>query len=562
MRKTSYFFIIFLLLFIFCFLSSNSVFADFLNQSANFNVDPDYEYQGRKQVDATLRKISNNAYWYLSNDYWAELSELERVLFLQKLGELVQEFDTRIYPIETQFWGSEPNPGIDNDPRVTVFITRLVDYAGGYFDSSHLYKKSQVPESNEREMVFINSISLLNNRAKIFLAHEFQHLIGIQQKNILRSVTEDTWLNEARAEYVPRLLNYDENYDASNIRRRVFAFQSNSSDPLAEWKNEASDYGAITLFSYYLVDHYGEKILVDSLKNNKIGLSSLNEILLLNGFTETFSDIFSNWTIANILNDETVSPKFAYRYEHLKNFRVLPTQSSTLYGLDTISIFKTVKDWEPIWYEFDTPVNSSAINLKIYFSADSGTKFMIPYIAFKINGQKETGFIPLNGQSGTLFLKNFGSDIYKVILIPANHSKTSGFTENDPTSSFSLKAQLTSEFQEITSSPVPQISTVLSIQNLLDQISALQSQINQLKTNLISQFSLYRNLSIGSQGEDVRWLQDFLIKEGVYPEARITGYFGSLTRSAVVRFQQKYGIFPQIGYIGPKTRAKMQELLQ
>ncbi len=553
---------VFLFFCFFVFLFSESASADFLNQTSIFNIDSDYEYLGRREVSANLRKISDKAYWYVSNDYWAGISESDRNLFLQKLDELVQEFDSRIYPIETQFWGSEPNPGIDNDSRVFVFITRLVDYAGGYFDSSHLYKKSQVPESNEREMVFINSISLLNDRAKVFLAHEFQHLIGLQQKDILRNVTEDTWLNEARAEYVPRLLNYDKNYDTSNIRRRVFAFQSNPSDPLAEWKNEASDYGAITLFSYYLVDHYGEKILVDSLKNNKIGINSLNEILLLNGFTETFSDIFSNWTMANILNDESINSKFAYKYQHLKNFRISPSQNSTIYGSEnSISIFKTVKDWQPIWYEFNTPVNSSVINLKIDFSADPGTKFKIPYIAFKVNGQKEASFIPLNGQSGTLYLKNFGSDIYKVILIPANHAKTTDFTENDLTSSFNLKAQLTSEFQEIASIPLPQIPSTISIQYLLDQISVLQNQINQLQKSTNRSFSLNRDLSVGSQGNDVRWLQEFLIENSVYPEARITGYFGTLTKNAVIKFQQKYGIFPQIGYVGLKTRTKIQELL-
>lgn len=559
MKKISSF-IFFILLTNFYLLTSDFASADFLNQTLIFNIDSEYEYLGRKEVSGTLTKISDKAYWYISNDYWAGISDSDRSLFLQKLDELAKEFDSRIYPVETQFWGSEPNPGIDNDPKITVFITRLVDYAGGYFDSSHLYKKNQVPESNEREMVFINSISLLNGRAKIFLAHEFQHLIGLEQKDILRNVSEDVWLNEARAEYTPRLLNYDENYETSNIRRRIFAFQAGPSDPLAEWKNEASDYGTITLFSYYLADHYGEKILVDSLKNDKIGISSLNEALLSNGFTETFSDIFTNWTIANILNDESINPKFVYKYEHLKNFKISPNESLTIYGLGNVSIFKTVKDWQPTWYEFNAPVNLTGLNLRIDFSADAGTKFKIPYVAFKINGQKETGFISLNGQSGTLYLKNFGSEIYKVILIPANQSKVANFTDNDPAASFNLKIQLTSEFQEITSIPLPQISQATSIQNLLDQILVLQNQIDRLQKSTGTGFSLTRDLSIGSQGDDVRRLQDFLIKDGVYPEARITGYFGNLTKNGVIRFQEKYGIFPQIGYVGVKTRAKIKEL--
>jgi len=555
---------------LFGFLISGSVQADNLNQRAIFSINSEYEYLGRSNVPATLRKISDRAYWYVSDDYWNEISEPQRNSFLQKLNELAQEFDGRIYPVETNFWGPEPNPGIDNDPKITVFITRLVDYAGGYFDSSHLYRKAQIPESNEREMIFLNSISLINGRAKIFLAHEFQHLIALQQKDILRNATEDIWLNETRAEYAPRLLGYDDIYGASNIRRRVLAFQQNPSDPLGEWKNQSSDYGAVTLFMYYLVDNYGDRILLDTLKSDKTGIESFNEFLLLNNFTENFSDIFSNWTVTNVLNDETVNQKFVYKSENLDGFRISSNQSYGISGIDDIiSISGSVKDWQPVWYEFSTPVNSGAgLNLKIEFSADSGTNFRIPYIAYKINGQKDFGFIALDGSSGSSFLKNFGSEIYKVVLIPANHSKISGFTEDDPASSFNLKVQLTAEFQEVSPLPAPQPpSAALSIQDLLDQIAVLQSQIARLKQEAVTQSEpppvdvLSRNLFIGSAGDDVRWLQDFLIKEGVYPEARITGYFGALTRNAVIRFQKKYGISPQIGYVGAKTRTKINILL-
>lgn len=550
---------LYFLLSTFYILLSNSVSADFLNQTSIFNVNPQYEYLGRDKVGAALRKISERAYWYVSDDYWAGISEPEKNLFLQKLDELALEFDNRVYPLQTQFWGSEANPGIDNDPKVVVLITKLIDQAGGYFDSVHLYRKNQAAESNEREMVFINSSSVVSGRAKIFLAHEFQHLIGFQQKDILRNETEDVWLNEARAEYAPRLLGYDNVFDTSNIRRRIFAFQQNPSDPLAEWKNESADYGAVALFMYYLVDNYGDKILLDTLRSGKIGIESLNEFFVLNGFTESFSDVFSNWTMANVLNDSSINQKYAYKSEHLSNFRISPTQSFAVSGAGiSLAVSNSVKDWQPYWYEFNTPVSSGdSLNLRVDFSGEAGTKFRIPYVAFKINGQKEVGLLPLSGTNGTLFLKNFGSEIYKVVLIPADHSKTSGFTENDPAATFNFKVQLTQKFEEIKPAPSPALSSEISIQILLGQIEALQNQISQLRqeTDVIN-----RDLFVGSRGDDVKWLQEFLISQDVYPEARITGYFGALTKSAVIRFQQKYGISPQIGYVGPKTKAKIKEI--
>jgi len=73
-------------------------------------------------------------------------------------------------------------------------------------------------------------------------------------------------------------------------------------------------------------------------------------------------------------------------------------------------------------------------------------------------------------------------------------------------------------------------------------------------------------LAYGDSGEGVRQLQIFLKAQGpeIYPEGLITGYFGSLTQKAVQRFQEKYGIAkagdPGYGYVGPKTRAKINAL--
>lgn len=70
---------------------------------------------------------------------------------------------------------------------------------------------------------------------------------------------------------------------------------------------------------------------------------------------------------------------------------------------------------------------------------------------------------------------------------------------------------------------------------------------------LASAETLYRQLEVGSQGSDVSSLQSFLAQDGaLYPEGRITGYFGSLTKSAVARFQTRNGI-ASVGRVGPIT---------
>lgn len=70
-----------------------------------------------------------------------------------------------------------------------------------------------------------------------------------------------------------------------------------------------------------------------------------------------------------------------------------------------------------------------------------------------------------------------------------------------------------------------------------------------------------RALAVGDIGDDVTQLQAFLAKDpALYPEGLVTGRFGSLTKAAVMRFQERYGINP-IGRVGPQTMAKLNEVM-
>ena len=82
---------------------------------------------------------------------------------------------------------------------------------------------------------------------------------------------------------------------------------------------------------------------------------------------------------------------------------------------------------------------------------------------------------------------------------------------------------------------------------------------------------LTRNLYLGSSGSDVSCLQTFLKNQGagIYPEGLVTGNFGSLTKQAVIKFQEKYsadvlspiGLTKGTGYVGVRTRTKINQIL-
>ncbi len=69
---------------------------------------------------------------------------------------------------------------------------------------------------------------------------------------------------------------------------------------------------------------------------------------------------------------------------------------------------------------------------------------------------------------------------------------------------------------------------------------------------------LDRNLSLGQRGDDVRALQEYLIGEGIL-KATATGFFGSMTRSAVTQWQMGNGV-RAAGSFGPLSRERIKSL--
>lgn len=105
------------------------------------------------------------------------------------------------------------------------------------------------------------------------------------------------------------------------------------------------------------------------------------------------------------------------------------------------------------------------------------------------------------------------------------------------------------------------------IQALLSQIQALQSQLSTAQgTPAVSSYNYTRDLTVGSKGDDVTALQNFLMSQNKGAKAAAlkvvgaTGYFGSLTQAALAEYQASASISPAAGYFGPKSRAHVASL--
>jgi len=442
------------------FLIPQVVYADSLGEVHTFYIDSSYDHMGRSEITATLRKVGKHSYFYAEDSYWNKLSSFEQNILENNISNLSQEFDETVYPKEREVFGEEFSPGIDNDSKVTVLLTEMSESPGGYFNPNDEYPKEQISDgrSNEREMIYLNIIYLSSSRAKAFLAHEFQHLISWNQKENLRGVIDEVWLNEARSEYAPTLCGYDDIYKGSNLEARVNNFLLEPSNSLTEWQNSTYDYSPINLFIQYLVEHYGENILKLMMKTDAVGIASIDAALKEIGSSKTFSDVFTDWTVANYINDIDISSgQYGYTNPDLNynTFHISPTDVHQIFPGVNLNVTTSIKDWASYWYVFDgslVPLFDSGKDiLKLDFQGEDSGNFRVPYITTTFDGKSRVNFFALDAeQNGTVYISDFGRKISSVVIIPSSQTKRSGFTNkgNEPLHSFSYFAEMTSIFSK------------------------------------------------------------------------------------------------------------------
>jgi hypothetical protein len=87
------------------------------------------------------------------------------------------------------------------------------------------------------------------------------------------------------------------------------------------------------------------------------------------------------------------------------------------------------------------------------------------------------------------------------------------------------------------------------------QAASLSASISGTQA-VSSGYNFTKDLTVGSKGADVSALQQILVNGGylTMPVGVAYGYFGALTKSAVIKYQLAKGITPAAGYFGPKTR--------
>lgn len=245
----------------------------------------------RRTVSATLRRVSDHAYFFVEDG--AEVADAG-------LDNAVQTFEEEVWPAVTGAFGP-PALGIDGDPRVAVLHADLGGAVAGYVSDEDAYPKEAVPDSNQREMVYLN-LSVPPGSASYtrVLAHELQHVIHRRH-----DVDEETWVNEGLSEVAAGLVGGGQSF--------YNAFLDKPDTQLNGWAlldSSTAHYGGAALFFTYLLEQTGgdpEQLAAEP----KNGFAGIDAFLESTGEMRDAVGLVADWAVANFLNES--SGPYGYR---------------------------------------------------------------------------------------------------------------------------------------------------------------------------------------------------------------------------------------------------------
>jgi len=294
---------------------------------------------------------------YVSDDSFSENGECEKENCVNQamVDRLANRFlksglDNDIYDWVTNIYGEEWTDKANEvhsyyvtpNNKITILITDLYDDNSpdegiiGYFSPKDNFISSMIPSSNDRLMLYVDSVMLGNmdkgeyweKNIQSTLAHEFQHMINFYNQYVLKNVSTDTWLNEMLSEATQDLIATKlncvgirgvESFDGTaGFRNNSFgqfpAFNHRNSSSLTSWDDDHTnigyDYGKVGSFGAFLLRNYGGAKVLHDIATSKYGDYRAVE----DAVGQDFKTILRDWGIAVVLSDtldfDSIYPTF------------------------------------------------------------------------------------------------------------------------------------------------------------------------------------------------------------------------------------------------------------
>ena len=250
----------------------------------------------------------------------------------QAIG-IATTFDTEIYPKVHHWIGSETQPGLDRDNRITILLHDVGNNAsgqeyGGYFSPSDL--NPTLPTSNRRDIVYMDIFQYKERSQLTFkssLAHEFAHLINWYQNG---GTSDQRWLEEGIASFTE--------WGIYGYIHTLFVdgYLADPSMSLTTANTFDTYYGASFMFLLYLYENYGGINFIRKLADeDTLGLPAIDATL---NKKDNLVDVFLNWATANWFNNPIRGNDLSYQNlrnrkitSHIQRVNQYPIRSGNLY---------------------------------------------------------------------------------------------------------------------------------------------------------------------------------------------------------------------------------------
>lgn len=285
---------------------------------------------------------------------------------------IAEEFDSLIYPTDTFYFGApfdRDGTGtifesmgwppftydwIETDTPQRVIIKIFNIHDTNFFDPTYpyyvvgFYSELYTVSYYNRNMIHIDNWrwwqrlgdegtqwypdthpELTVTRPHVYestVAHEYQHNIHRDWQPFA-----ETWMNEGCSMYAEIVCGYGVDYNYFNS---YFATPDNS---LTIWGDQGdinilADYGVGALWTAYLSDHYGGGDIIRTYVQSGIpGIAGIDNALAVEGYMETFSDVYHDWRIANLIRtDSPGEGKYNYQSIDLNDPEIIPARTYDL----------------------------------------------------------------------------------------------------------------------------------------------------------------------------------------------------------------------------------------
>ena len=256
-----------------------------------------YDFAAKRNVKtkATLRLMTDHAKWWTANDTSVDLTSLRQT---------ANTFESKTYPTDRGFFGSEWSPGIDGDPRINLVFARLPGSAAGYFSGADEEPAWVNEFSAEREMIYVNTLAARIGSAELerIIAHEFCHMIQFNTRR--RSAV---WFNEGQAVLCEKLNGFVPTDGEAYLR--VPDIQLNDWTDL---DTARPHYGEAFLFLEFLRQHAGGEDLIKALMLKGIdGPEDIDAVLKSRG-QPGVEQQYADFVAANALIGTNAESAYAY----------------------------------------------------------------------------------------------------------------------------------------------------------------------------------------------------------------------------------------------------------